>query len=70
MTTPAPDTNRRAIAVTKTSLKSASSDVAYWRSRPYYERLAALEDIRHEFHQWKYHAEPGFQRVYRIIKQA
>jgi hypothetical protein len=60
----------RAIAVTKTSLKSAMSDVAYWRNQPYAARLAALETIRREFHQWKYHAEPGFQRVYTIIKRS
>jgi hypothetical protein len=61
---------KRAVIVTKTSLKSAQSDVAYWRNQPYEARLAALETIRREFHQWKYNAEPGFQRVYRIIKQA
>lgn len=43
--------NKRAIVVTKTTLKSSISDVAYWRSRPYVERLAALETIRREFHQ-------------------
>ncbi|HBL11998.1 MAG TPA: hypothetical protein DD379_11425 [Cyanobacteria bacterium UBA11162] len=60
---------KRLILVTKTNLKSAKSDVAYWRSQPYVARLAALETIRREFHQWKYHAEPRFQRVYRISKQ-
>jgi hypothetical protein len=60
---------KRSIVVTKTSLKSSTSDVAYWRSQPYTVRLAALETIRREFHQWKYHAEPGFQRVYTIIKR-
>ncbi|HAG83051.1 MAG TPA: hypothetical protein DCL61_18285 [Cyanobacteria bacterium UBA12227] len=60
---------KRLILVTKTNLKSVKSDVAYWRSQPYVARLAALETIRREFHQWKYHAEPGFQRVYRISKQ-
>ena len=59
---------KRAIVVTKTTLKSSTSDVAYWRSRPYEARLAALETIRREFHQWKYHAQPRFQRVYTIIE--
>lgn len=61
---------KRAVVVTKTSLKSAKSDLAYWRSQTYEARLDALETIRREFHQWKYNAEPGFQRVCRIIKQA
>ncbi|MEO1403808.1 MAG: hypothetical protein AAFV72_21525 [Cyanobacteria bacterium J06635_1] len=61
---------KRAIIVKKTNLKSSKSDVAYWRSQPYAARIAALETIRREFHQWKYNAEPGFQRVYRIVKQA
>jgi hypothetical protein len=61
---------KRSIVVTKTNLKSSRSDAAYWRSQPYAVRLAALETIRREFHQWKYHAEPGFQRVYKIVKRA
>lgn len=61
---------KRAIVVNTTTLKSSQSDVAYWRNQPYEARLAALETIRREYHQWKYNAEPGFQRVYRIIKQA
>ena len=60
---------KRAIVVTKTTLKSSTSDVAYWRSLPYAAWLAALETIRREFNQWKYHAEPRFQRVYTIIPQ-
>ncbi|NJK66587.1 MAG: hypothetical protein HC789_13055 [Microcoleus sp. CSU_2_2] len=59
---------KRSIAVTKTSLKNSKSDVAYWRSQPYAVRLAALETIRREFHQWKYHAEPRFQKVYIISR--
>lgn len=58
------------ISVSKTTLKSSKSDLVYWRNQPYEARLAALETIRREYHQWKYNAEPGFQRVYRIIKQA
>lgn len=61
---------KRKIVVTKTNLKSTKSDIAYWRSQSYEARLTALETIRREYHQWKYNAEPGFQRVYRIIKQA
>ena len=55
--------------VTKTNLYEKKSDAAYWRALPPAERLAQVEHIRREYHQWKYHAEPGFQRVYTILKQ-
>jgi hypothetical protein len=54
---------------TKVSIREQKSDFAYWQSQPYYVRLAALEQIRQEFHQWRYGAEPGFQRVYTIVKR-
>ncbi len=55
--------------VTKSKLHDQGSDLAYWRSRPYTERLAALEEIRTEYNNWKYtDAEQRFQRVYRIVK--
>jgi hypothetical protein len=44
-------------------------DSAYWRTRPPEERLAALEQIRREYHLWRYGAEPGFQRVVKIVKR-
>lgn len=53
----------------KVKLNDQATDFAYWQSRPYDARLAALEEIRREYHQWKYGAEPGFQRVYQIVKR-
>lgn len=50
------------------SLYAPKEDANWWRSQPYAARLAALEEIRQEFHRWKYGTEPRFQRVYRIIK--
>jgi hypothetical protein len=50
-------------------MKAPKQDALYWRTQPHRLRLAALEEIRLEFHQWKYHAEPGFQRVYTIVKR-
>ncbi len=44
-------------------------DSVYWRTRPPEERLAALEQIRREYHLWKYGFEPRFERVVRIIKR-
>jgi hypothetical protein len=55
--------------VHKTRLDEGKSDAAYWRALPYQDRIAALENIREEYHRWKYHAQPGFQRVYSIVKR-
>jgi hypothetical protein len=55
--------------VTKRSLHSLSSDCAFWQSQPYSVRLETLEQIRREYHAWRYGVEPGFQRVYTIIKR-
>ncbi len=54
---------------TKVNLREQKSDFAYWQTQSHAARLAALEQIRQEYHRWKYGAEPGFQRVYRIIKR-
>ena len=51
-------------------MSETPTDFAYWQSRPYSERLAALESIRNDYIKWAYDSKPGFQRVYRIIKQA
>ena len=55
--------------VTKIKLADKKTDSAYWREQPYSARLAALEEIRQEYHHWRYGAEPGFQRVYTIVKR-
>ncbi len=63
--------NNRTIekTVMKVSLGEEKSDFAYWQRKSPLERLAALEEIRREYHKWKYDdAEPRFQRVYRIVK--
>ncbi len=57
------------ITYQKVSLKSKKKDALYWRSQSYQIRLSALEQIRQEYHQYKYNAEPRFQRVYTIVKQ-
>jgi hypothetical protein len=54
---------------TKRYLTDPDTDVLYWRAQPYQERLAALEEIRQEYHRWKNDVQPGFQRVYRILKR-
>jgi hypothetical protein len=55
--------------VTKIHLTEPKKDAEFWRKLPYAERLDALEQIRREYHRWKYHAEPRFQRVYTITKR-
>ncbi len=45
------------------------SDFTYWQSQPPRARLAALEQIRSEYHRWKFDAVPRLQRIYRIVKQ-
>lgn len=55
--------------VRKIGLHDRNDDVAYWRSRPYAERLEALEEIRREYNSWKNtDAELKFQRVLRVVK--
>ncbi len=55
--------------VTKVNIKQQTNDFAYWQTQSYQARLAALEEIRQEYHRWRYGAEPRLQRVYRIVKQ-
>lgn len=64
-------TNKRSVfkIVTKTKMNEEKSDFGYWQTKSYAERLAALEEIRSEYNNWKYSdAEQRFQRVYRITQ--
>ncbi len=53
----------------KFKMNRQPTDFAFWQSQPYEKRLAALEEIRREYHGGDDASESGFQRVYRIIKQ-
>jgi len=55
--------------VKRVSLGEGERDVRYWRTRPYSERLMALEEIRRSYIRWRYGAEPRLQRVYKIVKR-
>jgi tRNA splicing ligase len=55
--------------VTIRPLKSTENDFAYWQSQSYQLRIAALEQIRQEYSQWRHIAQPGLQRVYTIVKR-
>ena len=50
-------------------LREQGNDSAYWRTRPPAERIEALERMRSEYYAWKGNVQPGFQRVYRIVKR-
>ena len=45
------------------------TDFAYWQTQPYEKRLAAIEEIRREYHGGTDDSEQSLQRVYRIIKR-
>ncbi len=55
--------------VTRAKLAQQPSDFAYWQTQSYETRLAALEQIRREYHGWRYGAEPRLQRVCAIVKR-
>ncbi len=55
--------------VIKKGLTEPNLDVLYWQEQPYTARLAALEEIRQEYHRWKNDVQPGLQRVSCIIKR-
>ncbi len=52
---------------TKGHIDDQQTDFAYWQSQPYQARLATLEQIRREYHQWRYGTQPRFQRVYTVV---
>lgn len=55
--------------VRKAPINEQPSDFAYWETQSYQARLAALEQIRQEYHSWRYDSEPRLQRVYQIVKR-
>jgi hypothetical protein len=55
--------------IKRLKLGDQKTDSTYWRKQSYAARLAALEEIRREYHHWRFGAEPRFQRVYRIVKR-
>jgi hypothetical protein len=64
-----------ALVVKKVDLHKSGNDFAYWQSQPFSARIDALEEIRREYHAWfdsfskdSADVQPGFQRVYRILK--
>ena len=64
-------TRHRRIArvVAKYKVGEQPNDFAFWQTRPYAERISALEELRYGYMMWKYGAIPRLQRVYRVVKQ-
>jgi len=54
--------------IKKINKKQQKSDFNYWQQQPFEKRLEALEEIRQQYHQYKYNAQPRLQRIYTIIK--
>ena len=60
--------DRQAVSVTK--LDDQPSDAEYWRSRSPLERLATVEELRREYHEWPEETDdedlPRLQRICRV----
>jgi hypothetical protein len=54
--------------VTRVRFGQDDGDAAYWQAQSPEARLAALEEIRREYHLWKYGSEPPFRKVVTIVK--
>ena len=55
--------------INKYNFDNQPKDLLYWKTKTFEERLNALEQIRQEYNSWRYNAQQGFQRVYRIVKR-
>lgn len=53
----------------KLKLNEQQTDFTFWQSQLPEKRLETLEQIRSEYHRWKYDSKPRFQRVYSITKR-
>jgi hypothetical protein len=61
-------TGKIAKVVTKIKLSEQKSDFAYWQSQPPIARLEALEQIRQEYHRWKYGGETRMQKNLTVLR--
>ena len=52
----------------KVKLGEKKTDATYWRAQPIAARLAALEEIRREYHGWKEGEEPQMEKVVKIVR--
>ena len=54
---------------TKAKLQEQKTDFEFWLSQTPEKRLETLEQIRTEYHAWKYDSRPRFQRVLSVTKR-
>jgi hypothetical protein len=54
--------------VTRVKFGEDDGDAAYWQAQFPEARLAALAEIRREYHLWKYGGELPFRKVVTIVK--
>jgi hypothetical protein len=54
--------------VNKAKISDKKTDSAYWRTLSYSARLAALEEIRQEYHRWRYGGETKMKKVAKLIQ--
>ena len=53
----------------KLKLHQKNSNFKYWQKQPYQFRIDVLEEIREEYNKWRFNAQQGFQRFYKIVKR-
>jgi hypothetical protein len=63
------DASGIAKVVTRIKFGEDDGDAAYWQAQSPETRLAALAEIRREYHLWKYGGEPPFRKVVTIINR-
>ncbi len=50
--------------------EAEKKDIAFWKSKTSEEKLDALQQLRDMYYELKNESRKGFQRIYRVIKQA
>ena len=50
--------------------EAEKEDITYWKSKTSEEKLDALQHLREIYYDLNNESRKGFQRIYRIIKQA
>lgn len=50
--------------------EAEKEDIAYWKSKTSEEKLDALQQLRDMYYELNNESRKGFQRIYRVIKQA
>jgi hypothetical protein len=55
--------------VAKVTIGQQTNDFGYWQKQSYQARIDALEEIRQEYHRWRYGAEPRLAPVCNILRR-